>query len=429
MLLPTHELQLGSHATRFLETLNPDYDSDREAYQEFIDTFGTHFFSSAKFGPFVRNQFSVNREFAQQKSFDYIQAESVKWFSKWFSKSALGKEDDSFGELNENFTSETVQTVEIFGGNSELFSSNSWKDWIKSAIGVPWIFSGKLVPIYELIEYQNLKASMKQAVSDHILKAFATDLELRTKNGIHKYSDGGGNVDSLKSIQKELAMIKEDHVADEKFSEHLDKALKYNLDKPNWWPGTQICFRYHNDVPGGFCSGQNPTCAPVNEFTSLYQDWSRKKGGCHMSWGLFNVAKTEQWFSNSVKLCLKFEATGDSQQCGNGTLAMRKEICVDFNEYSPAYHDQTDFRTGGCKLAWKVDISNPELAPTWFLNSRLCYRYRTYNRHAAFNEPGMQAVCGFMNEYTDFFMDDSYYNHFYNYVENFIQWGIFDTPV
>merc|ERR1712226_1803192 len=94
--------------------------------------------------------------------------------------------------------------------------------------------------------------------------------------------------------------------------------------------------------------------------------------------GLFSRAAVDDWFKD-VRLCFKFDSNGDIKQCGNGTA---KEICTKLNNYSPVYYDHTDKRKGGCEMQWKISIKNPELVPSWFANTKLCYNFKVNVREA-----------------------------------------------
>merc|ERR1712226_470081 len=66
MLEPYHTIQLGFHVESFLSTLADDYEDEPEGYDEFIRTFGTHYFSSATIGPSMRNLYFVESDYHVQ---------------------------------------------------------------------------------------------------------------------------------------------------------------------------------------------------------------------------------------------------------------------------------------------------------------------------------------------------------------------------
>ncbi len=60
LLAPTQFLKMDSKAAQMIEDLPSYYENNTEGYQEFIELFGTHFFTSANFGAYVREVFEVS---------------------------------------------------------------------------------------------------------------------------------------------------------------------------------------------------------------------------------------------------------------------------------------------------------------------------------------------------------------------------------
>ena len=141
-----------------------------------------------------------------------------------------------------------------------------------------------------------------------------------------------------------------------------------------------------------------------------------------MMWGLFTLPDMDDWFRD-VQLCFKFASNGDVGQCGNGTA---EEICTKVNHYSPEYFDHTDHRKGGCQMQWKIWAKNPDLIPSWFANTQLCYNYKVNIKGKPFPKE-LTRQCAFVNEYTPVYLDDTTFSSYRKYTENFIQWGITDV--
>jgi len=418
MLEPYHTIQLGFHVESFLSTLADDYEDEPEGYDEFIRTFGTHYFSSATIGPSMRNLYFVESDYHVQHTESSIIEESMRWFNYWFE--TVGHKKTSKIVVDKNFQSKTKVEVEIYGGQSEVFTDSGVHEWIETAIDVPEILKGKLVPIYNLIDDPKIRESMQRAVQVHLDRAFLAEIKMGLEITEKKYQKG--KIDNLLKIDTEIGTMVKSNVVDHDLITKWGDIIESSLAVPKWWQQTFLCYQFTNDVANKYCSGSTPTCAPVNQFTDLYQDWSRKAGGCHMSWGLFSRAAVDDWFKD-VRLCFKFASNGDIKQCGNGTA---KEICTKLNNYSPVYYDHTDHRKGGCEMQWKISIKNPELVPSWFANTKLCYNFKVNVKGKPFPKE-LTTKCAFVNEYTPVYLDDTTFRNYGHYTENFIQWGITDV--
>ena len=57
------------------------------------------------------------------------------------------------------------------------------------------------------------------------------------------------------------------------------------------------------------------------------------------------------WFTGDTQLCYKWRADGDADQCGGG---VPNELCANVDHYTANYLDNTDRRSGGCIMQWKI---------------------------------------------------------------------------
>ena len=61
------------------------------------------------------------------------------------------------------------------------------------------------------------------------------------------------------------------------------------------------------------------------------------------------VEPVPSWFRDNTELCYKWRADGDGGQCGAGEP---NELCAHVGQYTLAYRDDTDRRSGGCRMQW-----------------------------------------------------------------------------
>lgn len=63
------------------------------------------------------------------------------------------------------------------------------------------------------------------------------------------------------------------------------------------------------------------------------------------------VVPTPSWFTHDTQLCYKWRPDGDSGQCGGG---VPHELCAHVGQHTTFYRDDTDRRSGGCRMQWKI---------------------------------------------------------------------------
>nr|XP_006817276.1 PREDICTED: perivitellin-2 67 kDa subunit-like [Saccoglossus kowalevskii] len=133
------------------------------------------------------------------------------------------------------------------------------------------------------------------------------------------------------------------------------------IEKPNWFTRhVHLCYEWYPDGDGGQCGGgaSRHLCADVNQYTAYYRDdTDGRGGGCQMRWGIA-ASVYDYWFSQ-VQICYQWYADGDGGQCGGGAARL---LCAPLNSYTGYYRDDTDGRGGGCRMSWqlKVPVNSPD---------------------------------------------------------------------
>ena len=90
-------------------------------------------------------------------------------------------------------------------------------------------------------------------------------------------------------------------------------------------------------------------CADVGSFTQEYRDdTDLRGGGCRMSWMLSIPSSSPYWLTKA-RLCYDWYADGNGGQCGGGAA---QKLCAIANTWTAYYRDDTDRRSGGCRMAW-----------------------------------------------------------------------------
>ncbi|CAG2172914.1 unnamed protein product, partial [Oppiella nova] len=139
-------------------------------YQEFVDTFGTHYFDSAFFGGFVQQSIELSSNLNLKMSEKDIKVNAEASFL------SVVKIKGGYSGEDKNVTQEFKQNSEVFtafyGGKANLLKdNNSWAQWWETVPRDPWLFGGNLKPIDNLIEGAK-KPQVAEAVRVKLDKSF-----------------------------------------------------------------------------------------------------------------------------------------------------------------------------------------------------------------------------------------------------------------
>ena len=166
--------------------------------------------------------------------------------------------------------------------------------------------------------------------------------------------------------------------------------LSVPVDSPQWLRDVQLCYHWFADGNGGQCGGGVGTelCAQANSWTTIYRDdTDNRGGGCQMAWQITTTqplatealtSSTQvptqpvtsiqpttavfapDWFTET-EICYKWRADSNSGECGVDTNTGRivaNELCASTGELTTFYRDDTDSRTGGCRMQWGIRYVN-----------------------------------------------------------------------
>ena len=274
--------------------------------------------------------------------------------------------------------------------------------------------------------------AMFLAVQNHIARASLSDIEFQVRTTIghlEKFSQFlKPKYESINLLLNEILNESLKTFVNYSHVQALGQFVNFHLVKPSWWYDTRLCFEYKSDMPGKFCSGTTPSCAKINHYTSTFKDWSRSSGGCSLSWNI-NTSLTEpnHWLRH-VKLCYMYKPITKRDSCKIGSEV---DYCTDFTEGiasipTKPYYDHSDNNKGGCYLTWKLTVPN-EIAPTWFLNTKFCVKFEVGSKTLPhYGKSKAKEYCAYVNRYTMFYQDRTYFRTHWDYRENFVQWGIFE---
>ena len=140
----------------------------------FIDHFGTHFFSVASFGGHIRSVYEIEMEYFQSHTDEQAKNNARASFLAWLA--AHGGKTDRTQTIDSRFSLLSTETVRYYGGSANLLSSEGIQTWQPTVDENPWLVSGELKAISDLIRNKNQRSSMEEAVKQHILQAYLGEL-------------------------------------------------------------------------------------------------------------------------------------------------------------------------------------------------------------------------------------------------------------
>lgn len=142
----------------------PTYEMKPLLYEGVVKRFGTHYFESATFGGRHYMRTAITKEYAQRSSMQLL----TKYLAAHFSNSFYHSNSPVATEFLENTQMEVKVTL---GGKEEV------NDWKASLYLDPWLLSGTLKPIENLIIEPQAKAQWRKAVTLKLAKAYLEELQ------------------------------------------------------------------------------------------------------------------------------------------------------------------------------------------------------------------------------------------------------------
>ncbi|XP_028408379.1 perivitellin-2 67 kDa subunit-like [Dendronephthya gigantea] len=172
---------------------------------------------------------------------------------------------------------------------------------------------------------------------------------------------------------------------------------------PVWFLAhTKLCYKW-SPSNNGQCGAGEPTdlCANVNAATQYYRDdTDNRGGGCFMSWAI-KSPYSPSWFK-SVQICYRWYPDGDGGQCGGGAARL---LCARVGYHTPVYVDDTDSRSGGCRMSWQLKL--PSVHDGWARNIKLCYEWYPDGNGGQCGGGAARKLCAKANNWTPYYRDDT----------------------
>lgn len=162
-----------------MNALPATYNENPDAYNDFLNRFGTHYFSLARFGSTIILHTEIKKYYVQHELSIDIKAKIEESFFGLY-KTDMDMEA-KIKSVDSNFNEQSFSSFHYYGGHGALSENSKTSEWLKSAILDPWLFSGKLESIDKVIarqkEFADKAKEVSLAIQIKLAKATLADLE------------------------------------------------------------------------------------------------------------------------------------------------------------------------------------------------------------------------------------------------------------
>ncbi len=177
-LIPYWAVTESFYMREFYDKFLPNtYAENPAKYQEFLSLFGTHYFTTARFGGLLKVNIEINKNYAKTLSAQNMEIQASLSFLNIISLS--GGYSKGSQRVDTNFKQNSLVKEIYYGGNANLITgANGFKNWWDSAQRNPWIFGGQLTSILNLIPEGAKKIALSTAYTVKLDYAYLDELSL-----------------------------------------------------------------------------------------------------------------------------------------------------------------------------------------------------------------------------------------------------------
>jgi hypothetical protein len=158
--------KMGSSMKSFVDTQLPNnYAENPAKFQEFVNTFGTHYFTKANFGGVMNLEMDTSKDYSEKNSEKDLQLKAGIAYGEIFS--ANGTHHTNQNLTDKAFAQASNIKSYYFGGNADLINTglDGFQKWWASALAQPWLFGGKLEQISSFLPAGLKKNAVQTAIN------------------------------------------------------------------------------------------------------------------------------------------------------------------------------------------------------------------------------------------------------------------------
>jgi hypothetical protein len=203
--------------------LQHNYTENPSKYQEFFDTFGTHYFSSARFGGIIKVEIFTESEYVSKSTQSYLETQAKASYMAILSAKGGHTSDDT--KVDNTYESKSTASAFYYGGDTRfLKNQNDTNKWIDSISKEPWIFGGHLIPIMNFLPNVTNRDAFNTAYAVKLDKAFLDELSLSLT---YLKKNSAINSELIANLTREVEILKKEviptHSEVKKLGDTIDK--------------------------------------------------------------------------------------------------------------------------------------------------------------------------------------------------------------
>jgi hypothetical protein len=152
-LLPSWTANAGAYLKQFYTQFLPNnYLENPGKYQEFLNTFGTHWFQNGHFGGKMILEIETNKAYAMSTNSKTLGVSASATFFNILTLS--GGHKKGLTKVDKHYYENSVFTASYYGGVAELIKTgglSGFDGWSASVHKSPWIFGGQMTSIVDFL--------------------------------------------------------------------------------------------------------------------------------------------------------------------------------------------------------------------------------------------------------------------------------------
>ena len=298
---------------------------------------------------------------------------------------------------DDQFTHLLTQNVRYYGGTPNLQDTLAWQATVDED---PWLYSGTLKPISDLMENDVQRTSMQEAVRQHVLRVHLAELRrlMTTLTSILSIS----HTSTASEIEARVADMEAlpDGALVEADLKNLDDDINRELSVPVWFTiTTQLCYKWSPLRHNGTCdvTAAQTLCALPGAVTPISRDEvDGNSNGCRTHWSI-QAEDFEPWFGE-IRVCYCRHSARGNGECARGRDNV---LCVAVGQYSTAFKDASSGCGYGCQLSWSLSV--PDSAPAWIRVVQLCFSWYADGDCIKCGESNEKRMCAKVDDWTSYY--------------------------
>ena len=226
-------------------------------------SYGTHFFHRGNFGGSLSKWFEMDNALFKEMDEKSVSVQVKASFLSTLK--AHGAYSGDVSSTDERFTKHETSSEKYYGGQANLFDTEGYKTWWPTIARNPWLHSGSLLPITDLVTDVVKREELVKAYQAYLAKAYLTEL----RDMYDAYSKNiffNPSTLLLTSVIELSNFIAGFTVPDNSTVLLYQNRLREYINTPQWFLDSSIAFQFGQleeetykigDTPGYRLPGQN----------------------------------------------------------------------------------------------------------------------------------------------------------------------------